>query len=316
MKKFTKIILIITAVFVITGLGFIIAGSVTAGGAGVLREQLRSGELNFGNWHFEDGVYYKGGVEVDVTDVVSSAMNLLPVGTEKAENEFTENIKSLEVDVDLANITIKNTDAAYAKMRFEEGYTKYYEAKVNDDTLYVNYDVAGHNFKQGPKIVIELPKDMQLESIYIDTDLGEVNLLEVKQAIGALEVNSDLGNIRVEDCKVTGNCTMNAALGNIVVDDSLFKKIDMSADMGNIEFSGKVDGDMTAQANMGNIEVELDGKESDYNIELSADMGDVKYKGQKQNGMGGSFTYYQEDAIGDIVLNCDMGNVELEFNEK
>lgn len=314
MKKFTKITLIIAAVLVVIGLGFIIAGSVTAGGAGVLREQLRSGDLNFGNWHFEDGVYYRGGVEVDVSDVVGDAMNLLPVGTEASKNEFAEEISHLEVDVDLANITIKNTDAAYAKVSLEEGYTKYYEAKVNGDTLHVNYDVSGHNFKQGPKIVIELPKDMQLESIYIDTDLGEVILLEMKQKIGTLEVYSDLGNIRVEDCKVTGNCTMNAALGNIVVEDSDFRRIDMNADMGNIDFSGKVEGDITAQADMGNIDVELDGKESDYNIELGSDMGDVKYKGQKQNGMGGSFTYYQENAIGDIVLNCDMGNVELEFD--
>lgn len=314
MKKFTKISLIITAVLVIMGLGFIIAGSVTAGGVAVLREQLRSGDLNFGNWHFEDGVYYKGGVEVDVTDVVSDAMNLLPVGTEASKNEFTENIANLNVDVDLANITIKNTDATYAKVSLEEGYRKYYEAKVDGDTLYVNYDVAGHNFKQGPKIVIELPKEMQLETIYIDTDLGEVKLLEIKQPVGVLEINSDLGNIHVEGCEVSGNAIMTAALGNITIDDSEFKRIDLSADMGNIEFAGKVEGDITAQADMGNIEVELDGKESDYNIELSADMGDVKYKDQKQSGMGGSFTYYQEEAIGDIVLNCDMGNVELEFD--
>lgn len=314
MKKFTKVVLIITAVLTVTGLGFVIAGSVIAGGAGALTAQLRSGELNFGNWHFEDGVYYKGDIELDVSDVVGDAMNLLPVGSEASKNEFAEDITRLEVDVDLANITIKTTDTAYAKVSLEEGYTKYYKAKVSDGTLYVNYDVAGHNFKQGPKIEIELPKDIQLESIYIDTDLGEVKLLEMKQTIGALEINSDLGNIRVEDCKVSGNCTMTAALGNIIIDDSYFRKIDLCAHMGNIEFSGTVEGDLTAQADMGNIEVELDGKEQDYNIELSADMGDVKYKGQKQSGMGGSFICYQDNAIGDIVLNCDMGNVELEFD--
>lgn len=314
MKKFTKIVLIITAVLVITGLGFIIAGSVTAGGAGTLKAQLRSGELNFGNWHFEDGVYYKGGVEIDVSDVVGDAMNLLPVGSESSKNEFSEEIAALDIDVDLANITIKATDTADTKVTLEEGYTKYFETKVKGNTLHVSYDVAGRNFKQGPKIVIELPKDVQLDSIHIDTDLGEVKLLKMKQPIGELEINSDLGNIHVEDCKVNGNCTMTAALGNIIIDDADFKEIDLRANMGNIEFFGTVEGDITAQADMGNVEVELDGKEKDYNIELSADMGDVKYKGQKQNGMGGSFTYYQEDAIGTIRLECNMGNVELEFD--
>lgn len=313
MKKFTKITLIIAAILAVIGFGFIIAGSVTAGGAGALTAQLRSGELNFGNWHFEDGVYYKGGVDVDLTDVVGDAMNLLPVGTEKAENEFTENITTLELDVDLANITIESADVNQIRATLKEGYTRYYEVDVDGDTLHISYDVAGHSFKQGPKIVVEVPKQMALENIYIDTDLGEVSLLDLEQPMQVLEINSDLGNILVEDCKVNGNCTLTAAMGNIVIDNSCFKKIDMSAGMGNIEFSGTVEGDITAQADMGNIEVELDGKEEDYNIELGADMGEVKYKGQKQSGMGGSFTYYQENAIGDIVLKCDMGNVELEF---
>ena len=314
MKKFTKIVLILVAVLVVTGLGFVIAGSVTAGGVGVLREQLRSGELNFGNWHFEDGVYYKGGVEVDVTDVVSDAMNLLPVGTEASKEEFSEDISALEVDADLANITIKTTDTAQIIVSLEEGYTKYFEAEVKGNALYVAYDVAGNTFKQGPKITIELPQETELDNVYIDTDLGEVKLLDIKQPMQKLEVNSDLGNIRIEDCNVSENCTVTAALGNIIIEDSTFRKIDLSADMGNIEFSGKVNEDITAQADMGNIEVELDGKEQDYNIELSADMGEVKYKGQKQNGMGDSYTCYPENAIGDVILNCDMGNVELEFD--
>lgn len=75
-----------------------------------MKALLRSGELNFGNWHFEDGVYYKGDMEVDVTDMVEDAMKLLPTGGERAENEFAEEIIRLEIDVDLANITIKAGD--------------------------------------------------------------------------------------------------------------------------------------------------------------------------------------------------------------
>ena len=313
MRKFTKVVLIITAVFVVTGMGFIIAGSVTAGGMGVLRQQLKSGELNFGNWHFEDGVYYKGGIEVDMTDAVTDAMQLLPVGTEKDKSEFAETISAIEIDTDLANITVKATDTNQVKVNLEDGYKKYFEAKVKGDTLYVSYDVKGKSFKQGPKITVELPREMCPDKMHVDTDLGEVRLLGIRQLGNEWKIKSALGNIVVGECEVNGKCTITASLGNIHIEDSSFGEIDLNAAMGNIEFSGEVNGDLLANAAMGNIEVEVDGREEDYNIELSTDMGDVKYKGQSHEGMGGSYKCYPENPIGDIVLDCDMGNVELEF---
>ena len=313
MKKFTRVILIIVAIFVITGMGFVIAGSVTAGGLGVLRQQLKSGDLNFGNWHFEDGVYYKGGIEVDVTDAVTGAAQMLPVGTETDKCEFTEAISVIEIDADLANITVKETDAHHVKVQLQDGYQKYFEAKVKGDTLHVSYYVNGKSFKQGPKITVELPHGMAVDCIDIDTDLGEVNLLGISQPTTKVDIRSSLGNIRVDDCSVKEDCTLNTSLGNIDIKDSVFGKIDLNASLGNIVFTGKVDSDMFAKASMGNIEVELDGREEDYNIELSADMGDVNYKGQKQEGMGGSYKCHTENPIGEIVLDCDMGNVELEF---
>lgn len=313
MKKFTKISLIIAGIMVVVGLGFVIAGSVMAGGASAMIDQLRSGDLNFGNWHFDNGVYYKGGVDINVTDIVEETLEILPVGSEHTTNEFSEDITRLEMDTDLANITIKPANVAEITVSLEDGYLAYYDVKVSGNTMDVSYDVGGHTFKQGPKIIVEVPKQMSLEHIYIDTDLGEVKILNLEQPLQGLEINADLGNVIIEECKVNGTCTVTAALGNIEMEDSYFKKIDLGADMGNIEFSGTIEGDITAQADMGNIDVELEGKESDYNIELSTDMGEVTYKGQKQGGMGGTITYYQENAIGDINLNCDMGDVELSF---
>lgn len=313
MKKFTKIILIMATVLAVAGLSFVIAGSVTAGGMGTLTAQLRSGDLNFGGWHFDDGVYYNGDVKMDVTDMVEESLAVLPRGTDQLTNEFSEEITRLEINTDLADLTIKTSDVEKITVSLKEGYAKYYDVKVSGDTMYISYDVGGTNFKQGPKITVEIPQQMTLEAICVDTALGEVKVQDLELSSQELELNSDLGNIIVENCKVDGYCIASAALGNIKVDDCYFTSVDMSADMGNIEFAGKVEGDIIAQADMGNIEVALDGKEADYNIELSTDMGDVTYNGQKQSGMGGSITYYQENAIGEIRLNCDMGNVKLTF---
>ena len=310
MKKFTKITLWMTAILVVTGLGFLIAGTVTAGGTDVLKAQLRSGDLNFGNWHFDDGVYYKGDKEIDVADVVKDAMHLLPAGEEQITDEFANDITCIEIETDISNLTIKPSNTDKFVVNLEEGYTKYYEADVHDDTLIIRYDVKGQTFKQGPKIVVEVPKNQKLERIYIYTKLGEVNLRELEQETEELEIYSDLGNVHIEDCRMNGSCTVSAAMGNINIEDSKFKEADLNADMGNIDFSGAVTEGMNGQADMGSIDVELDGFSETYNIQLSTDMGSVVYEGEKQ---GNSFASYPAEAEAFIVLNCDMGEVELSF---
>lgn len=314
MKKFVKVILILSTVFIVTGFGFVIAGSVTAGGMGTLVKQLKSGELNFGNWHFEDGVYYKGGVNVDVDDIITTTLHTLPGGNELAENVFTEDIRKIEITADLANLTIRRAGVEYVGVNMREGYAKFYEAKVKGDTLYVSYDVEGHSFKQGPKIIVEIPKDVELEYLSIDTDLGEVVLEKIAEPIQELDICASLGNIRIKDCELKGNSSVTAALGNIILEEVTVKNLELTANMGNVEFAGKVEGDLTVQADMGDIKVEVDGKEDDYNNELHTDMGKLVYNGKKLDGMNQHMCAGHGETIGDIILNCDMGNVELSFD--
>ena len=313
MKKFTKITLIIAGVMVIVGFAMALVGTAMAGGADTILQAAKNGDLNIGNWHFENGVYYKSEDISDIADIVEDALDIMPGGDESVVNEFSEEITRLEMDVDLANITIKAGEGEHLTVSFEDGYLSYYDVQVNGNMLTVSYDVGTRSFKQGPKIVVEIPKQMPLEFICVSTDLGEVKIMNLEQNLLGMELDSDLGNIEVDNCKIDGKCTVFTALGNIDIDNSSFHNVELSADMGNVEFAGTVNGDMFAQVDMGNVEVTIDGEEENYNIELSADMGDVRYQGQKQSGMGGSITYYHENAIGDIILNCDMGNVELGF---
>lgn len=315
MKKFTKISLVIAGIMTVVGFGFVIAGSVIAGGMGALAAELRSGDLNFGNWHFENGVSYVNENVYNMADMLENAMDALPTGSEHVTDKFSEAIAGLEIDTDLANITVKSSDVDEITVSLEDGYLNYYDVKIDGDMLHISYDVGAHTFKQGPKITVEVPEGVVLEHIYANTDLGEVKILNLRQPLVDLTINANLGNVKVEDCKVNGSGVITAALGNIEVDDSYFERLELSADTGNIEFSGRIKEDLGAQADMGNIDVELDGDVEDYNFELTSDMGNVTFGGQKREGsMGGEYTAYHTDADAYIFLNCDMGDVELSFD--
>lgn len=314
MKKFTKISLVISAVLAVAGFGFVTAGYVTAGGIGSLRTHLKNGELNFGNWHFEDGVYYSGSQEIDVAEVVKNAVTIFPSGTESVKNEFTENVARLQMDMDVADVTVKGNDAEYITVRFEEGYMKYYEAEIKGDTLYVNYHADGEQVKNGPAIIIEVPETILLEEIYINADVGTVKLKEICNPLQTVDINAALGDVTIKDCTVRGDCTVTAALGNIKIKESEFTNMNLTANLGNAEFEGTIKRDLYIQADMGNIKAELNGRAADYNITLSTDMGNVKYNGEMQGEAGGTFSYYQKNAEKNITLDCGMGNVEVEFD--
>lgn len=317
MKKFTKICLITVGIMVIAGFAFVIAASVMAGGTAVILSELRSGNMNFGNWHFEDGVHYSNdGMKISVADIVEEALVTLPGGEEDTTARFSEEITCIEINTDSSNVTIKTTETEELTASLEDGYLVYYNAETSGDTLCIDYSTSAVNMEQSPKIIVEVPQEMMLEEIYVITSCGEIIVKDLKQELTEAVLHTDMGNVSIENCEKINFGTVHTSMGNIEIEDSHFGIVDMTTNMGNIEFSGRTDGDISGHADMGEVDVELDGKESDYNISLSTSMGTVTYEGVKQgNEASGSYTAYRDTASANISLSNSMGNVELSFEK-
>lgn len=58
MKKFTKIILIIAGSLAALGIVFSSIAAVMGAGWSTIHRKALAGELDFGNWHIGNGVYY------------------------------------------------------------------------------------------------------------------------------------------------------------------------------------------------------------------------------------------------------------------
>ena len=295
MKKFTKITLILAAVLTIVGLTLCTTAISLSGGISEIRNLAKSGKLNFGNWHFEDGFYYRGENLLDVQEEWKIDIDLEASGNERLSGEYTEQIRRIEMDLDIANVVVKSTDDEKLTVSMEDGYKKYYEEVHKNDTLKITYDVGGKTFKDGPDITIYVPSDWSLSDIVIDLDLGNVEIRELPQEIESVEIDVDMGNITVDNCVVS-------------------RKAVLDADMGAVNFSGELEGNLTMEADMGSAKAEINGKESDYNIELNADMGEVIYDGHHhKEDMGGKYETHHANAVGDIIMRSSMGSVELSF---
>ena len=314
MKKFTKITLIIAAVFLIVGLTLCTTAISVSGGINELRRMAQSGQLNFGNWHFEDGFYYKGEDMFDFVETMDIDIDIEPAGKESTNVTHREEIRCIEMYLDLASVEIKATDDEEISVAMTGGYKKYYDEKVTGNTLKIMYEVGSKNFKEGPEITIRVPKDYVLENLVIDTDLGNIRVLNLVQGIGNLQIEADLGNIEVDNCTIVDKAYLEANMGNAAMTNVTCKDAELKSDMGAVSFDGRVLGDLTMKADMGSATATIDGKESDYNIELSASMGEVTCGGHKHHDdMGGKYRMKYEGAERTIYMHSAMGEVELSF---
>lgn len=316
MKKFTKITLIIAAVFAMAGIMLCCIASTMAGGMNQIRTLLESGDLNYGKWNFKNGVTYGDEDIIEFIESVNVDVDLLPGGSESDESVYTQEIKHIEMDLDLADVVIRAVDAEELTISMENGYAKYYTEELEGDTLVVTYKVGVNNFKNGPEITIDVPADYILEGINIDTDLGNVEIRDFEQGLERIEISADLGNIELHNCVISHSCILEADMGNVQMTKASCEDAELHSDMGEVSFEGTINGNLTLTSDMGKAYAKVDGKEEDYSVDLSADMGEVKCNGaQYSKDLGGEYNHKISGAKGTITMHSSMGEVELVFTK-
>lgn len=316
MKKFTKITLIIAAVFICVGIVLCCVATTVAGGIGQLRQMAESGALNFGNWHFEDGVYYRGD-ENFFGNGVSVTLNedTLLKGSETCHSTYDEEIRKIEMELDAASVVVKTAKQDGVSISMENGFTKHFSHELEGDKLTVTYDVNGMNYKEAPDIILYIPNDCVLKELEIEADMGNVEIRDLTQGCEKLDITAKMGNIEVHNSIISEKCKLKANMGSALMSKVICEKAELHAAMGAVSFDGIAKGDLRLTTNMGSAKACVEGKESDYNISLYADMGQIHCNGKSHHSdhHNSSYECKNANALGDIYMESAMGEVELTF---
>ena len=273
MNKFIKISLILSGVLMIAGFSFIVSGLVLSGGPGPLFSELRSGAYNFGNWHFEDGVYYKGKNKIDTTGIVNGMIGISPDEEDEFTERFAQEIIALKVDTDCANIEIKTADVQEITVHLKDGVLNAYESELDGNTLRIVYDLKTKSFSKEAEIEIEVPYGMEFDKVSAYTDLGGIEVNDLESEF--LYLGSNLGNINYfGDVMVL---EAETTMGNIEVEllgDEKEYDIEAETNLGTVTYNGsKIQGNLHCRydkhhqhslksvilySNMGNIDLNID----------------------------------------------------------
>jgi len=297
MSKVIKGFLITACVCILVGIIMLI-GVVASGGANVVAEALRDGV-----YISENGFHVGGSVIFEDTADMKF--------DEGKEMEFAAGeIKNLDIELAAGTFEIVEGDDDKIIIRS----AKKIRAAQSGSTLKIDTGkrVKVHFFgisDEGNHVEITLPKDKEFHTIDLEIGAGTMN---VDTLVGEdLELEIGAGEIIVDELACE-KAKISVGAGKAVIDSGSAEELDLDVGMGEIWYAGSLAGDLDADCGMGNMDVRLDAKEEDYNYKIDVGMGNITVGNASYGGMAQS-KEIDNDADGEMDLDCGMGNIKVHF---
>ena len=297
MSKVIKGFLIAACVCILVGIIMLI-GVVASGGANVVADALQDGV-----YISENGFHVGGSVIFEDTADMKF--------DEGKEMEFAAGeIKNLDIELEAGTFEIVEGDEDKIIIRS----AKKIKAAQSGNTLKIDTGkrVKVHFFGisgEGNHVEITLPKGKEFHTIDLEIGAGTMN---VDALLGEdLEVEIGAGEIIVDELACE-KAKVSVGAGKAVIDSGSAEELDLDVGMGEIWYAGSLAGDLDADCGMGNMDVRLDAKEEDYNYKIDVGMGNITVGNASYGGMAQS-KEIDNDADGEMDLDCGMGNIKVHF---
>lgn len=315
MKKFIKVSLIIAGVMF--ALGCLLAIISMIGGKHQLkvaiRENLAEAEIEDLDDVVEEFVYSAGGYVYELTDG--------DWGFVKRENTESgsyqvpvSSVKSLSIELGAGELKIETKADSEDVIDLSFDGLGNCDYKVEDGTLYIEgfkgITIAG-NTVSANEIIVRIPENMYFEGVDMEVGAGIVSIENCK--VDELEAAIGAGEVTMEKLEVS-ELSAEIGAGQLDVADAVIQNADLDISMGECIFEGTISGDLEADCDMGNLELTLTGKESDHNYKVSCSAGNISVGGFEFSGLATS-REIDNNAEGCFDINCNMGNIVVEFEE-
>lgn len=208
--------------------------------------------------------------------------------SEKYENEnesvSLEAFRNINIVSDLNNIEIIPADKYKLDLKYKKEYVNV-EYKIENKTLIIKekkvkneaYNLEDYKNNKGNGIKIYIPKNTQINNLSIASNISNLYLNGI--STNKLDLSCDTGNININNCK-SSQSNILTATGSIDVEnlDGLTAKF---------------------ESNMGNINIVNSSIRE--TLELSNNLGHTKFQGE---------------LLGNINVSNNLGNIELNINNK
>lgn len=130
------------------------------------------------------------------------------------------------------------------------------------------------------------------------------NLVSNDISINTLSGNVDLSNAKAQTVYI------DMKSGDVIVRNLEAGNLKMNVLSGNVNVAGKIDGNIDVESTSGDVDLNLKGREQDYNRDIRVLSGDVRVNGNRNSTGTVNFS-----AAYNLRIKTLSGNVEVNFTE-
>lgn len=304
MKHFVKWMLGLAVVFLVVGVGFVIAG-VTLG-AGFAEADFLN-EMGSRVLHIRDysriESFIKGEEDVEnLSDLLITDEEPMELYEEYEGKLRTEHgthdggstyklstVKNLEIDLKAGELYMEAYSGNEIKVQVEHEDKKYVKVSSGEDFL----KIEGLKKIHSGDVVVYYPKDLKLDQLKIEIDAGTIVIED--------EISADLLNISI-------------GAGELDADGKLYTEtamIEVGAGEVNIEWIST--DTLEGSCGIGEMSLCLEGKEKDYNYYLECGLGEIQIGDNTHSSIADHQEIRNDNTDKKISLSCGMGEIEIDF---
>ena len=287
MRKFSKVLLVIAATAGVVGIGLTIGGASM--GATIAGLNLSKG--GFSSAVRQTVKYVSVGDEDDWNqdwDEIDESDSKEAVGT-NGEIYLVDGVSKLDLSIRTGELYLKEYDGNEIKVEVSGKHREKVRVGQEGDTLVL--ECIGR--VQDREITVSYPKKMEFEDASVDVTAGTVNL---------------------DDDFYTKNLKVSVAAGEFSNDGAVTaEKADITVGTGNVDLENLNVQNLEADCGIGNIDLDINGKESDYDYEISCSAGAIDIGDNSYSGIGYEKKISNPGASGKMDLDCGVGNITVDF---
>ena len=315
MKKFMKVCGITALILFILGLVLALVAGTTAGAKSIseIVESVTRGKVHVNLGGPDDwGIYINEGdsdilYDIDETKLFDDDYEI-----------FRGDVDKFAVGSDISRLDIEARGCAFYLEPSEDnnfyiasaGNGKF-QCYIKNNTLYVktSHTLTKWNDYGDFEITLYIPADYRFAQAEVELGAGYLGVPEL--LANEVELTVGAGQIEV-DRLVADTCDIEVGMGEILLENVQVTEMDAEAGMGHLWLEGTILGDVNAECAMGSIEMNLSGREEEFNYTLEAAMGSVTIGNEDYSGLAHDKAV-RNSADKTMTIECAMGSIEVNF---
>lgn len=250
------------------------------------------------------------------SDFITNTDFIIPGKSDKVESLDINMIAGTLtiVEGDAFNLEVNNLENGRVNSDFSNGTWSIEDtqSKSSSDNVIKIFGVNGLINNNISNIRITIPKDFNGKIIKLKCGAGSITAEKIMADMVSVTVGA--GSCRIDELSSKENSEFIVGAGEIIINNLSAVNAKFNCSMGSISVKGNLKGMNSAICSMGTIDLNLEGKQEDYNYSGKCSMGTVSINKSNYTGLNQNFEK-DNDADNEININCSVGTVNLKLSE-